>query len=173
MHIKAFSTGESGSKLETILGTPRPFLRIDRSLSFERNIETMEVGIRDVKELGDPMLSICTALNESGLFPDGSEPVTITCHARWEVLACCKEELDARYNLDEVVTFTGSPSNAQAASCIGYMQQTWPRTGEAMMKAFQRAISAETCGEFQPSLPLLCNINLTIRIFRRKLLGTT
>jgi hypothetical protein len=147
--------------LKQFWGLPRRFLRIDRSLNIERNIETMEVGIRDTKELGDPMLSIHTALNESGIFPNGSETVTITCHARWEVLACCKEELDARYNLDEVVTFTGSLSRAQAASCIDYMRQTWPSTGEAMMRAFHRAISTEACGEFQLPLLLQCDINLT------------
>jgi hypothetical protein len=152
-HIKALGAVESDRKSETILGTPRPFLRTDKSLSLDRNSEALVMDVRygDFNELGQPRLSIRTALDDSGLFFTGSDIVTIMCLARWQVLACCEEELDDQYHLDEVVTFTGSPSHAQAASCVDYMRQTWPSTGEAMMKAFCRAIVTKACGEFQPS----------------------
>jgi hypothetical protein len=112
----------------------------------------MDVRVEDFNKSVQPMQSILTALDDSGLFrndPDGV--VTITCHARWEVLACCELELNDQNHLHEVVTFTGSPYHAQAASCVDYMKQTWPETGEAMMEAFRQAIIKKPHGEFQPS----------------------
>jgi hypothetical protein len=97
--------------------------------------------------------SILTALNESRLFlSDSNVVVTITCYAKWEVIACCEEELDEKH-IDQVLTLTGSPMKAQAASCIEYMRQRWAKskTGDAMMQAFRQAITERSSGEFQPS----------------------
>ncbi|GAB7356518.1 hypothetical protein MBLNU459_g7266t1 [Dothideomycetes sp. NU459] len=79
-------------------------------------------------------------LYESGVFSNKRPTAEVTCRVAWEVLKCCEVELDNEFEIPSAVTITGHPMCAQAASCEDYMRQTWPRTGEAMMKGFIAAV---------------------------------
>lgn len=90
---------------------------------------------------------IRTAVDSLDLFHLDSDVMTINCHARWEVLACCEAEVEDLHNIAQTVTFTGNSKQAQAASCAEYLRQTWPKTGDDMMRAFRQAITKGICGK--------------------------
>ena len=90
---------------------------------------------------------IRNAVDSLDIFQLDSDIVTITCHASWEVLACCEAEVGDLHNVAQTVTFTGNFKYAQAASCAEYLRQTWPNTGDAMMRAFHQAVTKWTCGK--------------------------
>jgi hypothetical protein len=90
---------------------------------------------------------IRTAVDSLDLFHLDSDVMTINCHARWEVLACCETEVEDLHNIAQTVTFTGNSKYAQAASCDEYLRQTWPKTGDNMMRAFRQAVTKGICGK--------------------------
>ncbi|KAK4145502.1 uncharacterized protein C8A04DRAFT_10591 [Dichotomopilus funicola] len=50
-----------------------------------------------------------------------------------------------RARLGEVITITGSPVDAQALSCAGYLEQTWPFTGLDVLSLLQNAVDRDGC----------------------------
>jgi hypothetical protein len=48
-----------------------------------------------------------------------------------------------RARLGEVITITGSPVDAQALSCSGYLEQTWPFTGLDVLGLLQEAVDRD------------------------------
>ncbi|KAK3361004.1 hypothetical protein B0T24DRAFT_539780 [Lasiosphaeria ovina] len=46
------------------------------------------------------------------------------------------------FKLGEVISITGSPTDAQALTCLAYMEQTWPSTGGDMLSTVQRAFQS-------------------------------
>jgi len=92
---------------------------------------------------------IRAVLDGSETYLNDSDIATITCHARWEVLACCEAELQDLQRIAQTVTFTGNSRLAQAASCAEYLRRTWPRTGDAMMRVFCLAITHQACSKFE------------------------
>ena len=51
-------------------------------------------------------------------------------------------EMIGEFKLGEVITITGSPTDAQALTCLAYMEQTWPSTGGDVLSAVQRAFQS-------------------------------
>jgi hypothetical protein len=90
---------------------------------------------------------IRNAVDSLDIFHLDSDVMTITCHAKWEVLACCEAEVEDLHGLTQTVTFIGNSRHAQAASCVEYLRQTWPKTGDAVMRAFHQAVMKWICGK--------------------------
>ena len=44
--------------------------------------------------------------------------------------------------LGEAITITGSPTDAQALTCLAYMEQTWPSTGSDVLSTVQKAVQS-------------------------------
>lgn len=87
---------------------------------------------------------ISTAIDDLKVFHSDEDIMTIVCHMDWEVLACRKMEAEDLDDISQLVTFTGTSEQAQAATCVDYMRQTWPKTGNIMMHALQQAIVNRT-----------------------------
>ena len=123
------------------------------------NVEAVKKFMRSTKPFQRLREDIClfafpdtrqlihTAINGLALFHLDSDVMTINCHARWEVLACCETEVEDLHNIAQIVTFTGNSKYAQAASCAEYLRQTWPKTGDDMMRAFRQAVTKGICGK--------------------------
>jgi hypothetical protein len=126
--------------VKNIMRTTKPFQRLREDICL--------LAFPDTRQL------ISTAVDSLHLFLLDSDVKTITCHVRWEVLACCQAEVEDLHNIAQTVTFTGSSKHAQAASCAEYLRQTWPKTGDDMMRAFRQAITQRICGKSATSSPL-------------------
>ena len=82
---------------------------------------------------------------------------TITAHSKprqlshatlridWNPIAFLKEQYhDADFRgIGEVITITGSDTNAQAATVAEYMRQTWLTTGDEVWRGFETAINRQ------------------------------
>ncbi|KAK1759673.1 hypothetical protein QBC47DRAFT_398481 [Echria macrotheca] len=61
-----------------------------------------------------------------------------------DFLDCEYPELGSgRARLGEVITITGYPADAQALSCSGYLEQTWPFTGLVVLELLQAAVDKD------------------------------
>ena len=66
-----------------------------------------------------------------------------TLHIEWDTIAFLREQYQGAelQQIGEVITLTGSGTEAQAATCAQYVNQTWPTTGEEVLRGFQAAIN--------------------------------
>lgn len=69
----------------------------------------------------------------------------IRCQAFWEVIKYCQEELAGSWNLHQVLTLTGSPVHAQAASCEDYVTEKWHRKGQILLDSFVKGLESGIC----------------------------
>lgn len=76
--------------------------------------------------------------SEDGIFD-------IHCLAIWEVIQYCREELAGSWNLHQVLTLTGSPAYAQAASCEDYVSEIWHHNGQILLNSFVRGLESGIC----------------------------
>lgn len=71
----------------------------------------------------------------------------IRCQASWQILGFCRQQLDGQYErLRQVITLTGTPTHAQAASCEDFAQTMWPSQGLKLLGAMVSLLENESCG---------------------------
>ena len=51
----------------------------------------------------------------------------------WEVLAFVQDHLGEAEKLSQVITLTGTPTNAQASTCEQYISESWPVLGPRLL----------------------------------------
>ena len=63
-------------------------------------------------------------------------------YVEWDTIAFLRDQYQGAklQQIREVITLTGSGADAQAATCAQYVNQTWPTTGESLLREFQAAI---------------------------------
>lgn len=74
-----------------------------------------------------------------------TELIKSTYEVHWDILVFLerqqyKEEL--AYAVENAITLTGDVENTQAETCIGYLEQTWPLTGEYLIQVLKRVVQA-------------------------------
>ena len=57
------------------------------------------------------------------------ETCNVTLHVYWDIVHFCREELSAVGELRQVVTVTGTPIRAEAASCEDFVESRWGQDG--------------------------------------------
>jgi tetratricopeptide (TPR) repeat protein len=71
----------------------------------------------------------------------------IRCQASWQILVFCRQQLDGQYEqLRQVITLTGTPAHAQAASCEDFVQAMWPSQGLKLLDAMVLLLKDKSCG---------------------------
>ena len=77
---------------------------------------------------------------------DGS--LRICCEIDWQLAQYCEKELSGSSTLHQVLTITGSPTRAQAASCEDYISQTWGYMGQCLLNAIVGVFEKDCLGEW-------------------------
>jgi serine/threonine protein kinase len=77
----------------------------------------------------------------------------IRCQASWQILVFCCQQLDGQYErLRQVITLTGTPTHAQAASCEDFAHAMWPSQGLKLLDALVLLLENESCGKVVKSV---------------------
>lgn len=69
----------------------------------------------------------------------------------WSPLAFFESQnygVSPREVVQEVITLTGACQNAQAATCLQYMKQTWPLTGVILLELIKEMVGGEVGAKF-------------------------
>lgn len=72
-----------------------------------------------------------------------AETFELTFSIRWDPILFLKEQQykeESRDAIEQAVTITGSPWDAQAVSCAEYLSQTWPLNGRYILEMIQDLI---------------------------------
>ena len=84
---------------------------------------------------------------ETSLTSKSGELYVVNCKANWEVSRYLQEELSGTHSFREVLTVTGSPDAAQAASATEYVNTIWGEKGMQLLGLFERSFSREPSGK--------------------------
>lgn len=94
------------------------------------------------------MVMKCLERQQSVSNKRASECYTMTFHVNWNPTAFLQEQFtndaDIGRLLGEVLTLTGSTTNAQILPCAEYLSQTWPSTGSALLELLKTAVVTGT-----------------------------
>lgn len=74
------------------------------------------------------------------------DPVTLVFRTNWDPAAFIAEQEyseDNRLAMERAITLTGSLTDAQALSCVQYLRQTWPLSGEYTLRLLQKLMASE------------------------------
>ena len=71
----------------------------------------------------------------------------------WELLHVLQDEYEPNQSLSGIVTLTGTPGTAQAATCDEYITQTWPNAGPFLLQAIGDALKGAQKTPFEYDLP--------------------
>lgn len=77
-----------------------------------------------------------------------SEMCSVTFHIQWELLQYTKKELEEGDTIFHVLTVSGGTVDAEATSCLDYCQRLWPKTGEFVVMALEKAIKKGRHGKY-------------------------
>ena len=84
--------------------------------------------------------------------PTNQEPISsVVVRVHWEVEDYLDKEFDGEDDIGNIMTVTGDVACAQALPCSEYMQQSWPRTGAAMLAAVKHFLSEGYSSEYPRS----------------------
>jgi hypothetical protein len=110
--------------------------------------------LRRKTRLSTPGIDVRMALRKSVLGclsePPGisrrgfTELISAVYDVHWDVLEFLNGQLykEPEHGLENVVTLTGSADQAQAETCIRYVEQIWPSMGRCLLRALKCAVQA-------------------------------
>ena len=98
------------------------------------------------------------------------DTTAIIFQLHWDPMAFISEQRysgDPAVVLEQAITLTGSPKNAQALPCLQYLNQTWPSSGTFVACLIRKLICVQigekVCGETF-HLSLICSCYLTMSL---------
>jgi len=109
--------------------------------------------------MGTVRAKILSLLPESRHVSRKVESETFKAHftAEWGLASFLDEQYQGQASPEEllakVITLTGSTSDTQALPCSEYLRQTWPWSGERVLRAVSRALAARLTREKCKLLP--------------------
>jgi len=68
-------------------------------------------------------------------------------HVNWNLLECCKTELDTDQGLANILTVTGVNENAYATTCEEYLLRFWPKTAPQMLRILDKIRTQASFGK--------------------------
>jgi hypothetical protein len=68
---------------------------------------------------------------------------SIVVRVHWELRKFLSQELDAADDISDMITLTGTLTQAQALTCRAYMRQTWPQSGLQTLEAVKHVLENE------------------------------
>ena len=115
-----------------------------------REILLVPAKTNSMEEIRDKIVHFLSSSNETRKVSrkTSSEPYQITFEVDWNPLAFVKEqeyEEQPGKVVDAAVTLTGSANDAQALPCERYLCQTWPSSGEHIIRLVESVVGGGPC----------------------------
>lgn len=133
---------------------------VSRTSAYSWLLDFMRRKLDLLSHEGDILNSIRNEINRS--FPPAHgnsarrqpDEVTSLFRVNWNLAAFIVEQEYSGDNIvamEDAITLTGSLTNAQALSCLQYLRQTWPLSGEHTFRLLQQLMRTKH-GEFSRSV---------------------
>jgi hypothetical protein len=110
-----------------------------------RSIATLTPDAAALRNITQSMERI---LNASGIYlQETMDTYQVQFDIDWDLFGFFKEQnYDASIGpiMERVITITGTADNAQALTCLDYMNMVWPLTARDTLKAIQKAMTSNS-----------------------------
>lgn len=77
---------------------------------------------------------------------------SVVLRVHWDLRDFVSQELDTTDQISDMITLTGTLSQAQALTCEAYMRQTWPQSGSQMLEAVKHVLINEKSCKYLSTL---------------------
>ena len=123
--------------------------------TLERECRLTQLSACDEMKAIRAQVTAALPLNRRISHHQGSESYQMGFLIRWAPKKFLRDQYGSGSEcfLREVITLTGSNTNAQAASCADYMHQTWPWSGSDILGAVSGALQTGKMTRRMQTLP--------------------